>query len=157
MSQVMIVEDVIDRSWRRKLHAMANSQDALEACRASIPTDAKGTSVQVAKEAGSWHLRAAWPLRARIDLPIPLGVWPMMAWWFGDGKVSTAMIEGGLAFAVEFGLDPMFAYIKQIPPKAQEFVEVGGVVLIRADWVPDFFIAIARGGMQQLNGGRNGR
>jgi hypothetical protein len=155
MSSAIVLENVVGLDWWRKLDVIANTEQDLEPFRKLVPA-AKGTNLVVQKEAGAWHLHARAPMRGRIDLPVPLGIWPMVAWWIGDGKVSTAIIEGGAAFAVEFGLDPMAAFIKTIPAGAREFVEVHGITLIRADWVPDHFIAVARGGMQQLNGGRNG-
>lgn len=153
MSGAIVLENVIDRDWWHKVDVLANTEKELEPFRAWVP-QVDIANVNVCKEAGAWHLRAYWPLRERIDLPEPLGVWPMIAWWVGEGKVSTAMIEAGKAFATEFGLDPMYAFIRQLPAKAQEFVEVNGITLIRADWVPDHFIAVVRGGMLQLNGGK---
>lgn len=152
MSGAIVLEHEIDRDWWRRLHVMANTEGELEPFRALIPTVGPG-NVVVCKEAGAWHLRGYAPIRARIDLRVPLGIWPMVAWWVGEGKVSTAMVEGGAAFALAFGLDPVYAFIRQIPARAQEFVEVGGVTLVRADWVPENFIAVARGGMQVLKNG----
>lgn len=155
MSSAIVLESSVDRDWWCKLEVIANTQEDLAPFRAMVPAIEPG-KVTVSKEAGAWHLRAYAPLRSRLDLQIPLGFWPIMAWWIGDSKVSTAMIDGGAAFALVFGVDPAFAFIKQIPPKATEFVEVKGITLIQESWVPDGYLAFVRGG-QLLIGGTNGR
>lgn len=152
--EVIIVEDAINRDWWRKLHVMANSEEALEPYKAWIPDDGLGTSINVSKQAGSWHLRAAWPVRERIDLPTPLGFWPMIAWYVGDGRVSQAIFDGGVAFSLAFGFEPVYAYVLEIPSKGEEFMDVYGMTLMRAGWVPGGFVAVARGAMQQLSVGK---
>lgn len=149
MSDLMVLEDVIDAEWWRQLHVMAGSDGALLPYKERVPS--WGTVKMRPDEMRLHHLKATWPAREPISLRVPLGVWPMVAWWIGDDRVSQAMIDGGEAFALAFGMDPGYAFIRRIPAKAHEFVEVGGITLVRADWVPEHFIAVARGGMQQFD------
>lgn len=147
MSSAIVLENSVDKDWWCRLDVMANSKQDLEPFQMAIPVVAPAKS-NVFKDAGAWHLRAYGPLRSRLDLKIHFGLWPIVAWWIGDGRVSTAIKDGAVAFAMAFGLDPAYAFIKNIPPKAQEFVEVHGLTLVQSDWVPENFLAIVRGGMQ---------
>jgi hypothetical protein len=67
------------------------------------------------------------------------------------GKVSKVIIEAGETFALSTGLDPQFAWIRVIPAGAQEFVEVRGMTLIQADWVPAGQVAVGRGGIETVD------
>lgn len=151
LNDAIVVEQCADAGWYIRLHVMANSLEALEPHRTVVP--AWGSSYIVPDPMRIYHLRVYWPIRGPIYLTVPLGLWPMVAWWIGDDKVSKAIIDGTESFKLAFGLDPMFAFIRAIPARAQEFVEVHGVVLVQAEWVPYGFVAIARGGMQVLKNG----
>lgn len=149
MSDVVVLEDGIDASWWRKLHVMAGSGDALKPYLERVPGWA--TLHTEANELRIHHLRAAWPVREPVSISVRLGTWPMVAWWIGDDKASKAILDGAEAFALASGVDAQYAFLKQVPAKAEEFADVKGITLMRASWVPDGFIAIARGGMQIIS------
>ena len=65
-------------------------------------------------------------------------------------KVSKVIIVAAEAFANEAGLDPEFAFVKVIPQGADELVEVRGMILLRADWLPDGQVAVGRSGMESI-------
>lgn len=149
MGDAIVLQDTLGADWWRKLDVMAGSEDALKPYMERVPSCA--TVHAEPDELRIHHLRAAWPVRELISLPVPLGFWFMVAWWIGDDKVSQAMDEAGNVFYEKYLVPPAYAFIKQIPAKADEFVEVNGITLIRANWVPDGFVAITRGGMQKLD------
>ena len=89
--------------------------------------------------------------RDMLDVAIPLGAWPLLAWHLTPGeKVSQAIMEATAAFTQATGHPAQYAFIGVIPTGAAEFVEVGLVTLVQADWVPAGFVALASGGMQQI-------
>ena len=91
-------------------------------------------------------------LRDMVDVPTELGLWPVLAWGLIPGeRVSTAIQAAAQAFAERNRIDAIFAFMCTIPDGAEEFIELGKVTLIQADWVPANFVVLARGGMQKIN------
>jgi hypothetical protein len=81
--------------------------------------------------------QSVWPV---VMLPIPKG-----------GKVAKVICQAGEEFALETGLDPEFAFVRVIPPGAEELVEVRGMTLIKFDLLPDGWVAVGRGGMERVD------
>jgi hypothetical protein len=50
------------------------------------------------------------------------------------------------------GRDPLFAFVQKMPAGVVEGVDVKGVMLIQADWVPMNFVVLDCGGMEKLPG-----
>ena len=90
--------------------------------------------------------------RDMLDVAIPLGAWPLLAWHLTPvEKVSQAITEAATAFTLATGHPAQYAFIGVIPAGAAEFAEVGSVTLVQADWVPAGFVALASGGMQKIS------
>jgi hypothetical protein len=90
-------------------------------------------------------------LRGLIEYPVPCGWWPMVAWALTPGeRVSKAIGDAALEYAAKCGNEAHFAFIRTLPVGAMEFVEVAGVTLALADWVPVGFVVLARGGTQRI-------
>lgn len=66
------------------------------------------------------------------------------------GKVSPVILAAAEAFALATGLDPEFCFLRQLPPGAEEFIEVRGMTLIQADWVPAGQVAVGRSGLAPI-------
>ncbi|PKN91088.1 MAG: hypothetical protein CVU44_20955 [Chloroflexi bacterium HGW-Chloroflexi-6] len=150
MSDVVVLESSLDFHWVVHLHAMANSREHLEAWAAEQIAGREFTAQS--DELRMWHIKAAWPARDFVEVhfapkPNELVRWPLVAWHYGQQRVSEAMAEAGVAFALATGRDPLFALIRQMPARAEEFVEVKGITLLQADWVPTGYLAVGRGGM----------
>jgi hypothetical protein len=95
-----------------------------------------------------------WPkgLREMVDMPVPCGVWPVLAWSLTPGeKVSAAIRDAAQEYALKCGDNAVFAFIREIPSGAEEFVDVAGATLVLADWVPSGFVVLVRGGMLKMN------
>jgi uncharacterized protein (DUF2461 family) len=76
---------------------------------------------------------------------------PMMVWHVAQGeKVSKQIIQAAEQFALSIGLDPAYAFMATLPAGAEEFAEVKGITLVRADWVPAGFVCVGRGGLSRL-------
>lgn len=148
MNDLRTLRDEIGLDWVRKAHVIAENDAALDAF--EVPAHA---TVKRYKDAlRVWHLEAAWPLRDVVFVPHPSfakATCPYALYWVGKDKVSLAMVEAGVLFAMKTGLEPQVAYIRRIPASASEFVEVRGIALVQADWVLDGFIAVTRGGLWQ--------
>ena len=143
MNDVITLENTLDRSWNRKLRLMAGNPSALDA----YPLPAHAQIKRYQDDIHLHHLDASWPARELIRVPMGAACWQLVAWWIGDGKVSAAMIDAALIFALEFAVDPQFALISALPAGAQDFVEVRGISLLQVDWVPAGFLAVTSGGM----------
>lgn len=57
-------------------------------------------------------------------------------------RVSVATLDAAADFELRSGEPAQYAYIAQIPSGAQDGVEVSGVMLLRAAWVPDGYVAV---------------
>jgi len=90
-------------------------------------------------------------LRDMVDMQVPVGSWPVLAWSLTRGeKVSKAISDAAMYFLARNGMEAVFAFISELPQGADEFVEVAGGSLIVAEWVPAGFVVLARGGMQVI-------
>lgn len=152
-NDVVVLENRVDADWNIHLHVMAAKQDDLQGwVDEHYPEHPFELAVD---ELRMWHIRALWPARNLVELQIPLTPfdvvrWPVVAWRVGAGeRVSEAMVEAGTIFALSTGRDPMFAFTRRMPLQAEEFVDVKGISLVQADWVPNGFLAVGRGGMQR--------
>lgn len=147
MSDVMVLEDMINAAWVHQVKLMARDASAFD----EYPFPQHAALKKYEDNIHLYHLEATWPLRELVRLPIPAAgsnVYQLLvAWWIGDGTVRRSMLDAGMAFAVEFGADPQFAFIREIPMGAQEFMEVGGICLGQAEWVPVGFLVVTSGGM----------
>jgi hypothetical protein len=96
----------------------------------------------------SLTIDGAWPanMRELVDLELQEGAWPVVIWALKRGeRVSRAIETAGEEYAALTGMAAEFAMIGSIPQGAEEFSEVGNMTLVRADWVKEGFIVIARG------------
>lgn len=66
-------------------------------------------------------------------------------------KIARVMLELAEQFALAYGVDPEFAYLRTLPPNVQEGLEYHGIMLIQHDSIPAGWLAIARGGMSSIN------
>lgn len=78
----------------------------------------------------------------------------LCAYWLEsvpEGKKYARVIkEAAVQYALATGHDPQFVFVHEIPPGAEEFMEVYGLSLVRSDWVPARTIAIGRGGCEEF-------
>ena len=146
VNDAIVLERSLDKEWWFRMHVMAGKAVELEPYQAQVP--AWGTVQVQADELQLLHLRAAWPVREGIRVTMPQGLWPVAAWWIGDLKVSQAILDAAVAYALAAGRDPEYAFIREIPARAEEFVDVHKITLVRAAWVPEGFVAVTSGGMQ---------
>lgn len=66
-------------------------------------------------------------------------------------KAAPVIIQAGEQFALEMGMNAEVAFMREMPAGAEEFVEVAGMTLVRAAWVPEGKVAVTRGGMQVID------
>ena len=151
MSNVVILKNDVDKDWNIHLHVMAakleDLQDWVDENYPGHPFELKIDDLRM------WHIKATWPARDMIEYRHATSKntflsWPFVAWSYTGQRVSEAMVAAGEVFALATGLEPMFAFIREIPARASEFTEVKGICLMQADWVPNGFLAVGRGGMQ---------
>ncbi|HAE59346.1 MAG TPA: hypothetical protein DCG54_07530 [Anaerolineae bacterium] len=83
------------------------------------------------------------------NIRFDISTWPMIMAKIEPGaKVSKIILSAAEDFALQTGKDPAYAFVREIPTGAEEFVELKKITLIRAAWVPDGHVAVCRGGMQ---------
>lgn len=153
MNDAVVLENRLDERWYVHFHAMAARQDDLAAfAESAYPLR---SFVYRQDDLRMWRVQERWPAQDFVELqfavtPSDLVRWPLVAWHVAPGqKVSAAMADAGVAFALATGQDPTFAFSRVIPSQASEGVEVQGIMLVQADWVPNGFLAVGRGGMQR--------
>ncbi len=151
----IVLQDEIGQDWVRRLHVMADSAEALVAYQGQIPAHAR--TERRMDDLRLNHIQARWPLREVIRMQHPSfdgeffrsAHWTVAVWWIGPEKISWVMVEAGVAFALATGRKPQYALMRRIPTQAEEFVDVKGMTLVRADWVPEEFLVVTAGGMWQ--------
>lgn len=141
-----ILQDSTDpRTWVRQVRVMAGRPEDL-----TCPIPPHAMTRRYTDELNLFHLDASWPLREVASMASSEhagAYWIIAAWWIGNQRVSTAMAEAGKAFELAAGVSPQVALIQRIPGNTQEFVEVNGISLVQADWVPERFLVVTAAGM----------
>ena len=89
---------------------------------------------------------------ALVDFEHSLGIY-WLARVLPGQKVSTAIRDAAHGFTTATNAEAQYAFVRSIPGGAEEFMELDGVVLVQAGWVPARCVAIGRGGMEQIKPG----
>jgi len=86
------------------------------------------------------------------NLRFEISTWPLILAKIEPGqKVSRLIMDAGVEFAIQTGKQPEFAFVSQLPAGAEEFVDVKGITLLLAAWVPAGHVAVGRGASQQFD------
>ena len=167
VGDVMVLENSLDGGWVRRVRLMADTTAALDEWFpgnvANVPEYA--VIQRFEDNIHLQHLEASWSARELIRVPLSHveAYWQVVAWWVGTpipppfphfqrtkmekGSLTQAIVEAAARFALTFGVDPMFGFMRTMPSGAAEFVEVKGICLMQAWWVPEGFVAVTSGGM----------
>jgi hypothetical protein len=150
MKPEIVVEDSVSREGLRRLHIMGAAPVEAEAWRENgyIPRDAVFLEEKRWEEVRLHHWQVTWMAREVVGWTFqanPLARRMVVLWHIGTGKVSKAILDGAVAYAIGLGRDPLFAYLRVIPAGASEETEVRGIMLVQADWVPDGFVMLDGG------------
>lgn len=86
------------------------------------------------------------------NLRFEISTWPLILAKIEPGqKVSRLIVDAGVDFAIQTGKQPEFAFVNQLPAGAEEFVDVKGITLVLAAWVPTGYVAVGRGATQDFD------
>ena len=159
MKQEIVLEDSVTRGGVRKLHVVGAERVEVDAWRERgyIPEGAMFLEEKRWQDAQGQHWVATWMAREVIRWTFtaqPLVVRQVVLWHVGAGKVSKAIFDGAVAYAIGIGRGPLVAFLRQIPVGAEEGMEVYGVALVQADWVPVGFVFLDGGGERVEHEGR---
>lgn len=142
-----ILEDRIDpQTWKRHMRLMAGKADDLK----EFEIPAHATLKRYVDDIRMHHLDASWALRQVIRMQHPdhaEALWTITPWWVGEQRLSQAMLDAGVAFALATGQDPQTAMVRRMPAGVEEFTEYKGMTLGLADWVLDGFVVVTAAGM----------
>jgi hypothetical protein len=150
MKPEIVVEDSVSREGLRRLHIMGAAPVEAEAWREKgyIPREMVFLEEKRWEEVRLHHWQVTWQARELVAWTFcenPLVRRMVVLWHIGAGKVSKAILDGAVAYAIGLGRDPLFAYLRVIPAGASEEMEVRGIMLVQADWVPDEFVMLDGG------------
>lgn len=157
--ELIVVEDRVDMQCMRHVHWMSNSPTPLSSSTTTSPhlplTGINGGSdVQWVQEAGAWHLRAVVPFRGVLDVHAEgwVKMRRLVAWslvdggqWTVDGgrlSVREGLREAWRLYVRLFGGEPRFAFMRRLPRGVENCVEVGGMVLLEAEWMLERCVAV---------------
>lgn len=155
MAGEVVVENSIDLQGVRTVHLMA-PQPMSTGLAEQLSGGQEPSAVDVWEDAVHLHhLKVSWRSRGFVELVTRHGPhegrWRVMLYELVKGKrVRDALAVATEAYALECGVDPDYAFIRRIPKGADDGVEIGRVFLFEADWVPEGFIALARGDEQKV-------
>jgi hypothetical protein len=151
MSEI-VLEDSLDRQGIHRLHVMS-SNPIRAFWRDWVPEHASARR-EWQDELHLYHLQATWQaqevVRWTFQTQPVLMQREVVLWAIEAGqKISQAMVAAAECYALHLGRDPQYAFIRRMPAVAEE-VEVKGVMLVEAEWMPENFILLDCGGAQKL-------
>ncbi|MFZ5856758.1 MAG: hypothetical protein ACOYZ6_08005 [Chloroflexota bacterium] len=137
MDSMIIVSDVVTEDGMRQLHVMSN-----EPIHMSLPGEA---TVRQTQEAGAYHLRAEWPFFGMLDIwprewPKPRRFYVLRL--LDSQRVSDAIRTAAEVFEQAAGRAPKFAFVRTLPPRAEDGQDVYGCILLVATWLPRDCVAV---------------
>jgi hypothetical protein len=149
MSDVAVIRNEIGRDWMHHLHVASPDVDLLGDWMAQIPGNA---TVDQYVELRIHHLKAQWTIRGAVrmmhgyrhDVLLPLAIW-----WIGQDRISKLIPDAVCAFRQQFSWEPTVAFLRHLPAKATDLMDVHGVTLTTAEWVADGYLAVAGGGWKK--------
>lgn len=140
MDEVIVIEDRVDAQCMRHVHLMSNIE--LGCTQIPFPL-ARGS---VTREAGVWHYRAEYPYRGALDVACiyNVGNFRRLVVWSldGYGSVKVALKDAWSEFYKLFGGEPAFAFMRKLPSGVENGHEVGGMILIEAEWMLERSVAV---------------
>lgn len=140
MDEVIVVEDRVDAQCVRHVHLMSN----IELPCSSVPFPFERGSVT--REAGVWHYRAEYPYRGALDVACINGgknfrrlvVWNLE----GYELIKLALYDAWNEYLRLFYGAAQYAFIKKLPANVPNGYEVGGMVLLEAEWMMERAVAV---------------
>ncbi len=105
------------------------------------------------------HVGQAWPHQMKmVKYRKPMGWQPMLVFRLAaERPVSVQLCEAAKIFAAQSKQTATMAFLHQMPSGAEEFETADTLNVTWADWVPDGFAAVYRGGTEQPEEGKNGQ
>lgn len=155
MSPEVLVENSVSREGLRVLHVMGGAPVSKKWME-YIPYIRKMPTVREWEdEIHLHHLLVSWQAAEVVQWTFQVKPWLVrrnVVLWFVkmSQTMSEAILDAAVCYALNFGRDPLFAFVHKMPSGANEGVEVKGVMLIQADWVPLNFAILDSGGTQKL-------
>ena len=148
MSELIVLENVVDQDGWRRLHVMANAPIDL-----AVPADAQ---VERTVEAGVHHLFVREPVQGVVDIyfeGLPMGFRRMVLWnLHGYSNAREAILDAAREFERLFGSQPVYGFMKRLPSGVENGQEIGALFLFEAEWVPRKCVAVWFTGDGGLNG-----
>lgn len=145
MNEIIELDNRVD-GGRRLLHLMANRElNATDLIGYWPPEDAM---VQVSREGGAWHLRAAW---AHVEVVAGASGREYVLTEIRNGeRISEAVRRAVGDYLRRFGHGPQYAYLARLP----KGVRIGYAIrcqgwelfLLQAEWVPVGQVAVGEPG-----------
>ena len=148
MSELIVLENVVEQDGWRRLHVMANAPIDLAG-----PKDAQ---VERTVEAGVHHLVMREPVRGVVDFYLegsPMGFRRMVLWNFlGYSNAREAILDAARGFERLFGSQPVYGFMKRLPSGVENGQEIGSLYLFEAEWMMSKCVAVWFTGDGGLNG-----
>lgn len=144
MSEVIVVEDVVTMDCRRVVHLMSNTPFPAPSPISKYEMG-EGGKAEIVQEAGVWHLRAEWPFWGMLD--VQAEGWPrprrLLVCRLREGERVSEMIEAvAERWMQAMGWAPKFAWVRELPEKAEWGQDVFGCILLAAKWLPGQCVAV---------------
>lgn len=150
MDEIIEIENYVDANGMRHMHLMSNIEIDIEELEDpwTIPD---GVSSKSTREAGVFHLRAAWRARQAFAGTMrgsDRRERQMVLWVIEQGdRISTCVREATVQFRKAFGRNPNFAAMRVLPKGVEDdcSIEIGGgqsVALVECADVPKRFVMV---------------
>lgn len=128
------LQNSLSADWMQSLHYMSNDEIGWR-----FP---EGSEVKRWEESGAKHVQAVFPFR-RVMRRAAMGTRPLCVWRMLDGeRVSDAIRAARELFELRTGQAASYAFVRTIPNKAEEGMDVHGCVLIQAEWAPEKCVVV---------------
>lgn len=130
-----VLEDLITLDGARRLKVVSDRR----LTDLSVPDyakDCKNVRTWQDADLGLHYLEMTYPYRGPAE--VLLECWPkkrrMVIWALLGQRVSRAMQEAAIMYASTFARWPGYAFIRKLPRKVENGVEVDGVMLLQTEW-----------------------
>lgn len=143
MDEIIELENIVSDDGMCVLHLMSNLELSAEALtKYNAPANAK---IEIKKEAGAHHLRATWAMRGATRVvaegwPVPklFVLWNLA----GCQSVTDAVCDAAKYYQGVYGVLPEYAFMRKLPGRVMNGVEIGDLMLFEAEWMVRKCVAV---------------
>lgn len=137
---IVIVEDYVDRRCIRHVHIKCDRKFIVN------PRTFPAGKGEMTEQDATWHFHAEYPYRGYLDIAYAGSekkfrtavVWNLE----GYTSLKLAFLDARDEYKRLFGRCPQYGFMREMPVKLENGIELGGMIILEAPWMLEKSVAV---------------